>query len=633
MRRTVYERVPHILKKRESTQLLTNLMFFDTETKDRLQGKNPFRQEHTLWFGYSIAWRYEHGKRTRDTITKFTTVDQFFNLVRDRLVDKKPLYIFAHNLAFDLTVVNFWKEIERRKISLDYFVAEDPPSIFRCTWNKKRMVLIDTLNFWRTSLLKLGKAIGIEKGEMPSYRMSQKKWDAYCLNDTRIISESVYRLLEFIEKEDLGGMGFTAPNFAMNVFRRRFMKHDIFIHDNRRALLLERESYYGGRVQCFFVGKAKKQKYYNLDVNSLYPFVMKNHYPVKLLGVINDPTLPLVRNFCRRYGVIASCFIRDNSNSFPKRYNQRLCFVTGKYSTTLCGPELERAFQNNAVQYVYSLAYYEQRPIFNSFVTYWWKMRSRYKDEENHVYSDFCKLLMNSLYGKFGQNGISWTKLNIDSFRQLLKQYEREELITHYEYSTLLHEVETVKKWSIQGLDHPIALRKLSNQIQIKLPLMEHWESFPAISAYVTSYAREYLMELINEAGNRHVYYCDTDSLFVDQIGFQNLRRANRISAGELGKLKVVSMSNNLIIYGPKDYVFGDKIVRKGIRHDAIQINDNTFQQNRFEGLKSIIKRGAEPFIAIERITKTNKREFNKGRIGNDGWVSNYNISEVFRSK
>jgi len=50
-------------------------------------------------------------------------------------------------------------------------------------------------------------------------------------------------------------------------------------------LKLEREGYNGGRNECFYIGTLNSQKYYKLDVNSMYPYVMQNNkYPVELLG-------------------------------------------------------------------------------------------------------------------------------------------------------------------------------------------------------------------------------------------------------------------------------------------------------------------------------------------------------------
>ncbi len=629
---STFKRIPHILRQKRATQIMTNLMFFDTETKDMLQGKNPFTQKHKLWFGYARAFILNGMEKKRDKTIRFTEIDQFYAFVKSRLQDKKPLYLFAHNIGFDLTIMDFWNQVLKNDIKLEFAVVEDPPTIIKCTWNNCRIILIDTLNFWRTSLAKLGNSIGIKKLPMPKETASIKQWNEYGENDVTILAESVYNLLKFINQYDLGGMGYTAPSLAMNSFKRKFMKHEIFIHDNTKTLKMERAAYYGGRVQCFYIGELPAKKYYYLDVNSLYPSVMRQSFPVKLLGHCHENCDANIRSIVGKCAIVAHCYIDSKNEMFPIRYNNRLCYCVGRYNTFLCGAEFDRALQTNSIRHIYRFAFYEQQPIFGEFVRFFWNLRRKYRAEKNLVYETFCKLLMNSLYGKFGQNGVSWTEFNYDTFKEYLEILKKDEIIDKYDEKALCYEVETYKNWIVKGLENPVKLRSISNKIQIKFPINEHWESFPAIAGFVTAYAREKLLEYITIAGDGHVFYCDTDSLFVDEVGYKNLKKKDCLNDHELGCLKLVDTTKKLIIYGPKDYVFGDRKVMKGIRHDAIQINKNTFQQAQFEGLKTILKRDADPFIEIKQIQKVNHRKFNKGVIKSSGFVTPYVLNQSMES-
>jgi len=61
------------------------------------------------------------------------------------------------------------------------------------------------------------------------------------------------------------------------------MKEKIYIHDQVTTSEFEREAYFGGRVECFRLGNFTDEFFYNIDVNSMFPSVMKeNLYPVKL---------------------------------------------------------------------------------------------------------------------------------------------------------------------------------------------------------------------------------------------------------------------------------------------------------------------------------------------------------------
>jgi len=104
---------------------------------------------------------------------------------------------------------------------------------------------------------------------------------------------------------------------------------------------------------------------------------------------------------------------------------------------------------------------------------------------------------LNSLYGKFGQrtSKVVYTGKNgkVKDTRRLIIDIK-----TH---KTSIHQVffgrETI---TAQGENEAV-------------------NSMPAISAHVTDYARLYLWKLIDAADIKNCYYCDTDSIIVNQSG------------------------------------------------------------------------------------------------------------------
>jgi hypothetical protein len=160
------------------------------------------------------------------------------------------------------------------------------------------------------------------------------------------------------------------------------------------------------------------------------------------------------------------------------------------------------------------------------------------------------------------------------------------------------------------------------------MPIGEHYESCPIIAAYVTSYGRSLLFNYCDIAGNNNVYYVDTDSLFVNEVGYRNLKRNNCINPYEIGKLKLESSDKQCIFFGPKDYLFNAKRKQKGIRQDAIKIGDSEYMQNQFEGLSSILKRGGEPFIKISWIIKCVSNMYTKGRTTKSGRILNFKFKD-----
>jgi hypothetical protein len=606
----------------------SNFLFFDTETKDKNKARNTKGEQHRLWFGWVWAFRYENQTVTRSYKKSFETVDGFYEHIQRRIDPSRPLYVVAHNLGFDLTIVDFWERAEQLGMSCLYAVLEDPPLFLSYEWNGCKVVFIDTFNFWKCSVAEMGKSLGIEKLTIDITKCTRKEADPYCQRDVEILANQLINLLDFLTDNDLGSFGISAPAIAMNTFKKRFMTHQIFIHDRERILELERKAYYGGLVNNFFIGKSKGEQLFHTDVNSLYPSVMLERFPVKLLGDYKDITPKKLPKLDQELGFIADVTLQAVNQTFPKRHNNRLCDVQGRFRTQLAGQEYERAYKTGSILHCHELAVYETAPVFRYYVEYFWEMRQRFSQPKGNPKEQLIKLLMNSLYGKFGMKGFDWVDYSREAIQTLYDLHfiplPKDYVNPNYAPTIQGH----VSLWQPMGLNSPVKIRYLAGKLQIQLPTGEHTESFCAIAAFVTSYARERLRSLIRIAGHHNTYYCDTDSLFVTQQGLNNLAQAQELDNKLLGKLKLESTSTRWEFYGPKDYAFGDKIVLKGIKKNAKKLSTGVYQQTQFEGLKSVLNRGGEAYITITTVTKHNKREYNKGLKGHSGWTSPFTLSE-----
>ncbi len=618
------------MKPIKTTSCPTNLLFFDTETRARNKKGDPSSSYQYLWFGYAIACRFEDAEVSREKVMRFTTSSKFWKFVLSRGNPKHPLYLFAHNLPFDLTICNFWECQEFKYAKVKFTIFEDPPTVISlehrdCVYN-----FVDTLNYWRVSLAELGKSVGLDKGKMPGTYQDIKTWNEYCLNDCRILQYAIVKLMRFIISHNLGPFSFTQASQAMAAFRSRFMKHEIFVHDNYKALVLERKAYHGGLVQNFFIGEVKN-KVWKLDVNSLYPSVMLNKFPNKLVAFKESPSVRNLRRWIDTMAVVAQVDIQTKKNTYCYKTKEGLLEVRGNFTTELCGPELRFALRENDIKYCYHACIYTLQPIFTEFINFFWNKRLEFrKPPKNEVYDLFCKLMMNSLYGKFGQKSYEWVDLNFDNFMLLYALYEIEFPASYTPQNYKPKNLFLTSEWCPLNIPIPVQVRCLGNIEQMRLPVDEHQTSCPIIAAYVTAYARERLRDLVRKARRRNVYYTDTDSLFVNQKGYHNLLSRKEIDPNTLGKLKIEEMSMGAHFKCPKVYDFNSKSTIKGIRKDAIQIGDNEYIQNQFEGLRTILRREPEPYIKISWIQKQNALTYNKGIVLKSGWTEPFTIREEY---
>lgn len=624
----LHKRVPHVMKKHVASQQPSNFLFFDTETKDKYNGVDPKLSRQQFWFGMAWAFRYEKGKVTRSVKQRLNCIDDFYNFIFRRLDKSRPLYVVAHNLGFDLTQVNFWIDAEQRGMECTYAVLNDPPLFLSYKWYGHKIIFLDTFNFWKCSVEEMGKSLNIPKLEMPKHHRPGTQWDKYCLRDVEIIANQLTSLIDFLVDNDLGSFGISAPSVAMHAFKKRFMQHEIYIHDRSSVLQLERCCYYGGLVHNFFVGDLTGKKIYHTDVNSLYPSMMLKPVPCKMLESYKmiDP-----KKIGSELDLSCCCAwvrINDKHNPYLKRIDGRLCEVIGHYDCFLCGPELDRAYRNNSIKWIHLIAVYELAPVFTDFINFFWNKRLHFKAQNDKVREQLVKLFMNSLYGRFGMKGHDWVDYSRDN---LAAYYAMHEVDMPDEYNdpefvpTLMHQSQGCY---FKGLDRPIKMQYISGKLQMYFPTGEHTETFVAIAAFITSYARERLRQLIKIAGYRNTFYCDTDSLFVNEMGLHNLKQAKEIDPTGLGKLKIEGSARNAAFFAAKDYRFNDKEVMKGIRPKAKHKGGTTFEQPQFERLRSVLKRGAEPYVDVKIIEKTNTREYHKGILSSSGWTRPFVIDE-----
>lgn len=594
------------------------VIYYDTETKQIELNDKETHQEFD--FGYAEFVDYK-GKSKPDSL-RFTDRNVFWNWVLSKTIPKNQLYLFAHNQDFDFRVLEGFTHLQAKGWSIHKLIIDYPRFIVKLAnypkkkpseegtkhekkhIPKKYITVLDSLNWFRESLEALGKQMDYPKLPLPDKNASQEDWDAYCQRDVKILRKAMETYIEFLHKEDLGTFGVTSASQSLNAFKYRFIKHEIHIHNSERAIELEREGYYGGRTECFYIGKLSGETFYKLDINSMYPYQMcSKRFPCKLLGFQRFVRKEMWDYHYKNNLVMAKVIVNTTIPCVPLRMNDKLCFPTGTFSTTLCTPELALLDKYNQSYEVLKYTVYDSEKIFEYYVNSLYKMRRKFIEDGNEQYQYFTKLMMNSLYGKFGQRNATWENMGDDGTFQT-------KMDTVMDADT--KEQKQVKvingEWFVEG------------------DLVEAFDSFVAISAFVTSYSRAYLWEFIVQAGRENVFYMDTDSLFVNQKGLDNL--TSEINETRLGALGLEDSTDEIILHNLKDYVFGDEIKIKGVSRKAVKVGENKYAVEQWEHFNGAIRKGRMEIVIVKKAFKTLKREYLKGTVQADGKVLPFELND-----
>jgi len=334
------------------------------------------------------------------------------------------------------------------------------------------------------------------------------------------------------------------------------MDKSIFIHDNEKATALERKSYHGGRVECFKVGHFTGD-FYKLDFNSMYPASMvENKFPTKLKFHRARCSLRQLKGFLRRgYGVIAEVTIDESKTepNIPFQGKEKLFFPGGKFTVSLATPEIEYCLDKNIIIAVGEVCVYEMDYIFKDYVEFFYSRRNDAKAAFDDMLSNMFKLFLNSLYGKFGQKSDNWVLVG--------------------ECDPTLFSIET--ECRTDGTMKEV--KYLGGSVFEREPATEAYNAFCAIASHVTSYARQKLARATTVAGRVNSYYCDTDSLITNKLGYERILETGLIDNKELGKLKLESRHKDMWLYGAKDYMLDGKKTLKGVgKADIITCNIKT---------------------------------------------------------
>lgn len=347
--------------------------------------------------------------------------------------DNYTLYFF--NLRFDSEFIlsylgtHSFTFIEDKKDRADFTfttLISDTGDIysleiyFHVTKKKVNKVTIyDAMKiFPNFSVAKIAKAFGLPISKLkldyhqyrPVGHQLEKHEIEYIRNDVEIVARSLRQMF------DKGLTKMTLASDALWYYKRTVKSfRDIFPELDKNLDEIARAAYRGGftyvspkyqEVEC---GKGM-----TLDVNSLYPSILRYKllpysWPVYFEGKYEeDPLYPLyVQTFTCKFELkpdkIPSIQIKNSLSFIPNEY---LTSSDGELVTlTLTNIDLKLFFDH---YFVSELVYHEglkfkgKRGNFDVYIDYWTNEKINAGKEGNNGKRQIAKLMLNSLYGKFG---------------------------------------------------------------------------------------------------------------------------------------------------------------------------------------------------------------------------------------
>lgn len=527
--------------KRKSKLSRKNIATLDVETRDGLSGCE--------FFCGSVC--YIQKSRHPKIATCFDSFELFdFCFV----TFKSKSLIFIQNLDFEFRFILQWAVARK----YEWKVIESG-KLIQCTVETEEKTLIFRDSFqWLQSdqeSAEITYDIPEQYRKIDCSKIFDTPFSLWTDSDKQLVIDhnkndvrALWEILQIIRKTifDLTGLDFlkylTPSSFAVAALRTNLETSvfNAFVYEDRKThekkLLHENvfqfilKTYYGGRTEIF--GNPQTgQICTKIDINSQYPFVLYKHdFPGGKFFQIKNPTAADLEKYTNLLGFV-DCTVSVDKIQYPVlplRIESKLIFPIGRFRTQVTTEELKYAMkQGYEIVEIHKLIYFEQR--INPFRQYVRKFYSL-KNKSSGGKKQLAKLLLNSLTGKFGQK--------IDRKNREYKPIQTSDI---YEQLEQQPEVNVVK------IDEN-AFQVIESEYRSL-----HAYNLPHVVAYITSYSRIYLHELISMAGP--VYYCDTDSLIIPAENLKNVE--NYLDNKIIGMLKVESRGY-FHGWAPKCYVFYD---------------------------------------------------------------------------
>lgn len=310
---------------------------------------------------------------------------------------------------------------------------------------------------------------------LEDYKLKQNMFsneDFYHEIDTKLYQTKFFKSEEDKKSDILFKTVYPSPNYFIDRFVR--------------------QSYFGGLSTVHFDNVKKYQQRKNkigkvYDVNSLYPYIMKsrllpygvgiyNKFPYKALDQVKKDLYPLyiqeitIQEMRIKPNKMAFVQVKNDTGFNGREVISENINIYGdrqEITLTLCNPLLDLLFENyDVVSYKLGghIAFRGQYQLFENYLNFWGEIKKRSKGANREI----AKLRQNALYGKFGTSGDN----------------EMTEIKCMDNTFKIINTHKTVTSDSI----------------------------YVAMSSFITSYAKQYLVHAIND-NYENFLYCDTDSL------------------------------------------------------------------------------------------------------------------------
>lgn len=521
----------HYLRANKGERSPHRLLVVDTES--RTIGEER-REIHVLrcWASRLITRHGREGKAPARVSGDGWDAASLVELIEGSVRTTETLWVFTHNLSFDLVLTRAPLALLSRGWELGrHNLASDAPwALLRR--GSKSIRLADSWSWLPVGVATLGEALGLAKPDLPSEDDSPEVWMARCRADAEITAQAIEGLMDEWDERRLGWWSITGPATAWNSMlhmgpeptRRSHAgpreqgeegpagpaRKSPVIDPDAEARAFERTALYSGRRDVWRHGKVKGGPFVDLDFRSAHLAVCAHMLlPAKRSVAFESLTLDDWHLHAQETDVIAEAVVTPRTPRYPLRWGGQVLHPVGRFKTTLAGPELREALRLGELESVGRGFSYRLSPHMRTWASWAWAILHGDAAGVDPLLRVFIKGASRSVPGRWGM---------------LISREVRKGPTP-------------LGGWSIEPLmvgspPRRGAIVRINGEWSEQVRDEEGEDSFPAVLAFIQSWARLLVGRAIDALGEGNVLQCNTDSMLVPASRLMELGREVLVNAG-----------------------------------------------------------------------------------------------------
>lgn len=468
------------------------LVCFDTET---MPEDVPEGELHTLrcWSARLDVRRARSASAVGVSRGYGYTAAELADQVEIWAAGQRTLWVYAHNLSFDLAVTRLPAVLHGRGWQVTgHAVASDSPWL-RMKRGQCVLTFCDSWGWLRAPLEHIGADVGYVKPDLPAWTDSDADWLARCQADTEILALAMTQLMDWWDAQQLGSWTLTGSAGGWNTWRHKTTHALPLIVPDAEQTAADRRAIYGGRREAFRHGDLAGGPWVLADFKSAYPAIAAA-VPLPAARQGNFASLPIDSPLVcgDKFGIIAEVEIVTAEPRWPVRVNGRIAYPVGHFRTVLAGPEIAAARDAGCLAAIGPGWLHRLSPHMQEWAQWVLDVTGDQREDVPRVARRAVKHWGRAVIGKTAARG--WRTVPLETLGG-----------SGWDYRPAWNAAEQV----------PSHLIDVCGQVAEVMPAGDGDNAYPAILAWVESWTRVQLSRAIDYFGRGHVVTCDTDGLIV----------------------------------------------------------------------------------------------------------------------